>query len=209
MTSYVNIAILLTKLYRIMYSIKLDNVIVKQTDNANIAWSFYRATARDYANKSAHVTIEQDSTILHSKDANRLLLDDVDNVSANDILMFIIKKLGLSLGDAKALIDSSPLDLSKNRKNGWFIAKDKKKHTQMHNDELMIVLDALLSNHQNNIKNPENIKKARERLGLTQTQLAEKLGLKSGHRQVARWESGQAEMPDVKWKIMQEFLKAS
>lgn len=75
----------------------------------------------------------------------------------------------------------------------------------MHNDELVVVLKLLLSDTVAMIKSPENIVALRKKLGLTQTQLAEKFGLKSGFRQVARWESGEQEMPDAKWQKMQDF----
>ncbi len=69
----------------------------------------------------------------------------------------------------------------------------------------MVVIKLLLSDTVAMIKSPENIAALRKKLGLTQTQLAEKFGLKSGFRQVARWESGDQEMPDAKWQKMQDF----
>ncbi len=203
---YAKLFALFTHCKSIMYTIKVGDKIIKQTDNPNVAWSSYRANARDYANKQHNVTLLDNDTLLHQKDADRLLLDDVDNVSANDILIFVIKKLGLSLGDAKQSIKDSPLDLSNSRINGWFVAKDKRTHTQMHNDELLVVLDSLLTKTQDAIKTPNNIKKARLQLGLTQSQLAQALGMTPNHLQVSRWEKGTSEMPDSRWQELQKML---
>lgn len=190
-----------------MYSIAINDNVIKQTENRAVAWASYRAVARDHTNKSACVSIALGDTILHQKPADLLLLDEVDTVTTNDLLKITLARLGVDIKELKALVTNTELDLSNSRIDGWLRPSDDRKFVQLHNDEFAVILDALLASRQLLVKSPANIVKLRQQLGLTQSQLADKLGLKSGFRQVARWESGEQEMPDKRWQILQDFLK--
>lgn len=204
---YVKLFALFIYCKSIMYTIKLGNQIIKQTNNHNAAWASYRSFARDFVNKQHEVTLLDDDTLLHQKKAGLMLLDDVNSTTTNDLLKVVLSTLDIDNKKLKSLVADSELDVSNSRIDGWTRRIDDRKYTDMHNDELAIVLELVLSDLQSSIKSPKNIVKARKKLELTQEQLAEKLGLKSGFRQVARWESGEQEMPDSRWKKMQEFLK--
>lgn len=198
---------ILTACKSIMYTIKINNQTIKQTDNVNAAWATYRSFARDFKNKPELVTIAQDDAVLHQKDAGLMLLESVDRVTANDLLNTMLATLEIDNKKLKSLIADSDLDISNSRIDGWTRQRGDRKFVEMHNDELVVVLELVLSDLQSSVKSPKNIVKARQKLGWTQAQLADNLGLKSGFRQVARWESGEQEMPDARWKKIQEFLK--
>lgn len=191
----------------LMYTISINNQTVKQTSNSNTAWANYRSYARDRAHKSAIVSIAKDGTVLHQKDADKLLLDDLDVVTANDVLNVVLSTLNIDNKQLKALVADSDLSISNSRIDGWTRDIYDRRYVDMHNDELAAILDLVLTDLQSSIKSPANIAKMRKKLGLTQSQLAEKLGLKSGFRQVARWEAGEQEMPDARWEKLKKLLK--
>ncbi|OPH35176.1 transcriptional regulator [Moraxella atlantae] len=190
-----------------MYIISINNHVVKQTDNPNIAWANYRSFARDQINKSANVTISKDGAILHQKDADKLLLEDINVVTTNDLFNLVLATLNFDSKRLKKLVADSDLSISNSRIDGWTRKIDDRRYVDMHNDELAAILELLLTDLQTSIKSPANIAKMRKKLGLTQAQLAQELGLKSGFRQVARWEAGEQEMPDVRWKKLQGLIK--
>lgn len=189
------------------YKIKVSDRIIQVTDDKAIAYANFRSYCRNYDNKPLHIQLLDDEQILSSKPAGLQLLDDNDVFNANDILRSVMQQLDVDLYCLKLLIKDSEFDISSSRIDGWTRAIHDRKFVQMHHDELVVVLGLLLAKAQGNIKNPDNIKSLRKKLGLTQGELAQQLGLKSGFRQVARWESGDQEMPDTRWKKMQELLK--
>lgn len=196
-----------------MYYIKIDGLTVKETNNQNVAWSLYRATARDYANKTAQITIEQDGQILHQKDVGRLLLDDVDYATANDVLKTTMQCLNIDIKQLKKLLLDSELQLSNSRIDGWIRPVDDRKFVKLHNDELIVIIEMLLNYQKDNQQNIElgytanNLKSMRKQLNLTQQQLADILDVKAGGRQVRRWENGEQDMPTEKWQIFLKYFK--
>lgn len=196
-----------------MYYIKIDGLTVKETNNQNVAWSLYRATARDYANKTAQITIEQDGQILHQKDVSRLLLDDVDYATANDVLKTTMQCLNIDIKQLKKLLLDSELQLSNSRIDGWIRPVDDRKFVKLHNDELIVIIEMLLNYQKDNQQNIElgytanNLKSMRKQLNLTQQQLADILDVKAGGRQVRRWENGEQDMPTEKWQIFLKYFK--
>lgn len=193
-----------------MFIIKINNVVIKEISNQNIAWSLYRATARDYVNKPAQITIEQDGQILHQKDAGRLLLDDCDYKNTNDVLLTLLKTLKIDIATAKQLIKSH-LDVSTSRVNGWFYPADNRKFTKLYHDELIVIIEILLNYQKDNSKNYElgytanNLKMMRKQLNLTQQKLAEILDVKT--RQVQRWEYSEQDMPTEKWQLFLKYFE--
>lgn len=187
------------------YKIIIDGATSQVINDKATAYANYRAVCRDYVNKPKKVELVQDESVLSAKAPHMMLLDSNDVFSANDALCQAMQTLGINIKDLKDKIKTSELKLSNSRIDGWIRPSDDRHFVQMHNDELMIVIKLLLSDTVAMIKSPENIAALRKKLGLTQTQLAEKFGLKSGFRQVARWESGDQEMPDAKWQKMQDF----
>ncbi|MDO5651588.1 MAG: helix-turn-helix domain-containing protein [Moraxella sp.] len=189
-----------------MYTILIDDQITQQLTDKAAAFANFRAYCRDYANKPKKIVLMCDDDILHTKTANMQLHDDVDEISANDILMSVMSQLNVDIKALKNLLPQSPLLLSNSRIDGWVRPRHDRRFAQMYNDELQIVLHLLLTQQQDAIKSPQNISALRQKLGLTQTELAKQLGLTAGHRQVARWEAGEAEMPDSRWQKMQGLL---
>ncbi len=187
------------------YKIIIDGATSQVINDKATAYANYRAVCRDYVNKPKKVELVQDESVLSAKAPHMMLLDSNDVFSANDALCQTMQTLGINIKDLKDKIKTSELKLSNSRIDGWIRPSDDRHFVQMHNDELMVVIKLLLSDTVAMIKSPENIAALRKKLGLTQTQLAEKFGLKSGFRQVARWESGDQEMPDAKWQKMQDF----
>lgn len=196
-----------TLYHPLMYTIKIDGVTQQILDDQHIAWANFRAIARQFEQKPHTVALYDDDMLLLQKDAGRQLLDDADQATTNDVLKAALTALSIDIKQLKDLIAHSPLQLSNSRIDGWIRSADDRKFVQMHNDELIAVLQLLLLSQQNTQKTPDNILAARQRLGWTQTQLAEALGMTPTHLQVHRWESGQAEMPDKKWQQLQNFLK--
>ncbi len=192
----------------IMYHIIINNKTVQSLENKQIAFANFRSLCRDYTNKPSSIKLMLDDEILHAKSADLQLLDDVDKTSNNDILKLVLSQLNIDIKQLKLKLHNSELSVSNSRIDGWLRNDtNDRKYTAMYNDELYAVLNILLNDNQQSIKSPANIVKARQKLDLTQKQLAEKLGMTPTHRQVARWEAGQAEMPDKKWQILQNFLK--
>lgn len=187
------------------YKIIIDGATSQVINDKATAYANYRAVCRDYVNKPKKVELVQDESVLSAKAPHMMLLDSNDVFSANDVLCQAMQTLSINIKDLKDKIKTSELKLSNSRIDGWIRPSDDRHFVQMHNDELMVVIKLLLSDTVAMIKSPENIAALRKKLGLTQTQLAEKFGLKSGFRQVARWESGDQEMPDAKWQKMQDF----
>lgn len=198
---------LLSYAYFAMYYIIVDDEVTQTISDRHVAYANYRAICRDFTNKSKQIKLLDGDAILHTKAANMQLLDNIDKVSANDVLNVMMTGLNIDIKQLKTLIKDSQLQLSSSRIDGWIKDASDRKFVQMHNDELCAVAQLMLKSNQASIKSPANIIALRKQLGLTQSELAEKLGLKSGHRQVARWEAGEAEMPDVRWQKMQSFLK--
>ncbi|OOS24031.1 hypothetical protein B0681_08745 [Moraxella porci DSM 25326] len=195
-----------SKFAKIMtYKIIIDGATSQAINDKATAYANYRAVCRDYANKPKKVELVQDGSVLSAKAPHMMLRDSNDVFSANDVLCQAMQTLGINIKDLKDKIKTSELKLSNSRIDGWIRPSDDRHFVQMHNDELMAVIKLLLSDTVAMIKSPENIAALRKKLGLTQSQLAEKFGLKSGFRQVARWESGEQEMPDAKWQKMQYF----
>ena len=187
------------------YKIIIDGTASQEINDKATAYANYRAVCRDYDNKPKKVELVHDDNVLSAKAPHMMLLDNNDIFDANDVLCQTMKTLGINIKGLKDKIKTSELKLSNSRIDGWIRAKDDRHFVQMHNDELIAVLTLLMSDAQAAVKSPANIAALRKKLGLTQSQLAEKFGLKSGFRQVARWESGEQEMPDSKWKKMQNF----
>ena len=187
------------------YKIIIDGATSQAITDKATAYANYRAVCRDYDNKPKKVELVHDDSELSAKAPNMMLLDNNDVFSANDVLCQAKQTLGINIKGLKDKIKTSELKLSNSRIDGWIRPSDDRHFVQMHNDELVAVLKLLLSDTVATIKSPENIVALRKKLGLTQSELAEKFGLKSGFRQVARWESGDQEMPDTKWKKMQDF----
>lgn len=191
----------------IMYSIKIKGSTVQQVASEQTAWANYRATCRQFENKPFLVELYTDDTLLHKKEMGRMLLDDVDNYNANDVLILMMKRLNISIAELKKLLADTELSLSNSRIDGWVRDKTDRKFVQMHHDELMIAIDVMLSNATKTQKTPANIVALRQKLGLTQIELAVALGMTANHHQVSRWENGLAEMPQTKWEKMQKLLK--
>lgn len=192
--------------YLAMFSILINDNVFQQVSDKNVAYANYRAICRDFKNKSSDIKLLSDDVVLHNKPANLMLLDDIDATSANDILTMTMQRLNVDIKQLKKLLQDTDLMLSNSRIDGWIKPIHDRKFVKMNNDELLIVLDVMIKNNQAMIKSPENIVNLRKKLGLTQSELAEKFGLKSGFVQISRWESGKQEMPDSKWK---EMLKMS
>ncbi|MFB6348541.1 helix-turn-helix domain-containing protein [Moraxella sp. ZJ142] len=187
------------------YKIIIDGKTSQEIDDKAIAYANYRAVCRDYANKPKKVELVHHEALITNKAAHLQLLDDNDVFSANDVLKHMMQLQNLNIKSLKDKIKTSQLKLSNSRIDGWLRTTDDRHYTQMHNDELIAVLSILMSDTQAQIKSPANIVALRQKLGLTQSELAEKLGMASSHRQVARWEAGDAEMPDTKWQKMQNL----
>lgn len=190
-----------------MYHIKIKGSTVQQVANEQTAWANYRATCRQFENKPFSVELYTDDTLLHKKEMGRMLLDDVDNYNANDVLILTMQRLNISIAELKKLLADTELSLSNSRIDGWIRDRTDRKYVQMHHDELMIAIDVMLSNATKTQKNPANILALRQKLGLTQIELAVALGMTANHHQVSRWENGLAEMPQTKWEKMQKLLK--
>lgn len=206
-TKYDILGTLLSYAYFTMYYIVIDDKVVQTISDRYVAYANYRAVCRDFINKPKQIKLLDNDTILHTKAANMQLLDNIDEVSTNDILGVAMNSLNIDVKQLKTLIKDSQLQLSSSRIDGWIKDASDRKFVQMYNDELYVILQLMLKSSQSAIKTPTTITALRKQLGLTQSELAEKLGLKSGHRQVARWEAGEAEMSDARWQKMQGFLK--
>lgn len=128
-----------------MYSITINANIAKQTKESNVAWSFYRATARLFENKPNHVRLFINTKLLHQKPCGLMLLDHPDSSSVNDVLIALVEMLNLSFPEVKILIKDSELDLSNSRIDGWFYPKDNRRFVQMYNDELEYLIPILVS----------------------------------------------------------------
>lgn len=196
-----------------MFIIKVNNAVIKETNNPNVAWALYRATARDYANKSAQITIEQNGEILHQKNADCLLLDDIEYKTANDVLKATMQCLNIDIKQLKILLLDSELQLSNSRIDGWIRPVDDRKFVKLHNDELIVIIEILLNYQKDNSTHFElgytanNLKSMRKQLNLTQQQLAEILDVKAGGRQIRRWENSEQDMPTEKWKNFLDYFK--
>lgn len=189
-----------------MYYIKIKGSTVHQVSNEQIAWANYRATCRQFENKPFLVELYTNDTLLHKKEMECMLIDDVDNYNANDALILMMRRLNISIAELKKLLANTDLSLSNSRIDGWVRAKSDRKYVQMHHDELLIVIDTMLSDVAKTEKTPANIIALRQKLGLTQIELAVALGMMPTHHQVSRWENGLVEMPIAKWKRMQQLL---
>lgn len=205
MIKYARLSQIVNYVQVMTYKIIIDGKTVQTINDKATAYANYRAVCRDYDNKPKKVELVQDDTALNSKAPHMQLLDSNDIFTANDVLCHAMQTLGINIKGLKDKIKDSELKLSNSRIDGWIRPSDDRHYVQMHNDELIVVLNLLMSDTVAMIKSPENIVALRKKLGLTQSGLAEKFGLKSGFRQVARWESGEQEMPDSKWQKMQNF----
>lgn len=195
-----------------MYSIKINDNIVKQIDKSTVAWSLYRATARLFENKPNHVQLFSDAELLHQKPSGLMLLEHPDSAAVNDVLMTLVKTLDLSFPEVKSLIKDSELELSNSRIDGWFYPKDNRRFVQMYNDELEYLMPILAQyaqakSQQANLGfTAQGLKSMRAQLGLTQQQVADIVGV-AGNRQVRRWENGEQDMPSEKWQIFLDFYQ--
>lgn len=192
-----------------MFRIMLNDVVYHTTSNPAIAWANYRALARDNANKSATVSLYQDDQLLHQKAENQLLVDKVDMITSNQILMLIKNKLGISIKEIKDAVQKTDLKISNSRLNGWFVAEDDRRYTEMHNDELLSILEVVLDKKTTETEigfTAQNLKTMRKQLNMTQQDVAELVGV-SGNRQVRRWENGEQDMPTEKWQIFLNYFK--
>lgn len=195
-----------TLYHLLMYTIKINDIDHLKIDDKHTAWSNFRAIARQFEHKTADVSLFDADELIYQKPANRMLLDSADQANANDVLKAVMQQLNIDIKQLKNLVADSYLQLSNSRIDGWMKAKDDRKFAELHNDELIVLLQLMIATFQTNCKTPQNILAARQKLGWTQSQFAEKLGMKPTHLQVHRWETGQAEMPDKKWQQVQKFL---
>lgn len=207
MINYAKIWEFLTIPVETMYYIKIKGVTVHQVINEQTAWANYRATCRKFENKPYLVELYSDDNLLHKKSMGDMLLDDVDNYNANDVLILMMARLNISIVELKKLLADTELSLSNSRIDGWVRAKDDRKYVKIHHDELMVVIDAMLSKTNQLQKTAANIVALRQKLNMTQAELAEALGMTPAHHQVSRWENGSVEMPTTKWQKMQKLLK--
>lgn len=191
-----------------MYHIIINQQLHQSVSDEHIAYANYRAICRDYLNKSLDVQLLHEKQVLHHKPSDFVFTDDdFDKVTPNCILKSVMNRLNIEIKQLKTILQESELQLSNSRIDGWIRPVDDRKYVKMHHDELLIVLDLMLQRYQELIKTPENITHLRKKMGLTQTELAEQMGIKSGHVHISRWESGKQEMPDSKWQEMLDMAK--
>lgn len=205
MGKYATLRQILFDLSTMTYHIFSDGILIDSNDSKAIAYANFRNYCRIYENKPCHVELRHDNELLSCKPAKLQLLEDNDGCTCNEILQTVLNRLNIDVVALKTILKDSKLALSSSRIDGWFRKPNDRKYMTIHHDELSAVLDLVLQYTHNNIKTPQNIKALRKKLGLTQSELAEMLGLKSGFRQVARWESGEQEMPDSRWRSMQKL----
>ncbi|WP_131669241.1 helix-turn-helix domain-containing protein [Psychrobacter pygoscelis] len=202
---YAKLGNIINYLKNIMYQVNINNQQYFITDNEHVAWSAYRAACREYDNKSKKVALLNDDRLLHAKAADLMLLDDVDSVTANDLLKIIMQQLNIDIKQVKEIVKESGLPLSNSRVGSWTLPPDNRRYTQMHNDELAAILPYLLSKSIHELGyTPANLKQLRQRLRLTQEQVAKIVGV-AGNRQVRRWENGEQPMPHDKWQLLLEL----
>lgn len=192
---------------RCMYYIFIDNKENQSTESMQIAFANYRALCRDFKNKQSKIVLMLDSNILHAKEAGLMLLDDVDETTNNQLLVLLMKKFNVDIKELKSMLKKTEVQLSNSRIDGWIRQEKDRKYVHIHNDELYIVIEQISKNRDTQEKTSKNIALIRKQLKLTQKQLAEKLGMSATHRQVARWEAGEAEMPDKKWQSLKKMQK--
>lgn len=127
-----------------MYYIKIKGSIVCQVINEQTAWANYRAICRQFENKPFLIELYADDVLLHKKDMGCMLLDDVDNYNANDVLVLTMQRLNVSIAELKKLLANTDLSLSNSRIDGWVRVKTDRRYVQMHHDELIIAIDVML-----------------------------------------------------------------
>lgn len=126
------------------YSIIINNDTVYTTDSERAAFAAYRAYCRKFANKQNGITLNNHETIIQAKRPNAMLLDDIDNVTANDLLKIIMRELDIDIKNVKRVVKEIGLPLSNSRVGSWNLPSSNRRYTQMHNDELAVILPHLL-----------------------------------------------------------------
>lgn len=194
----------------VMYTILINNQIKEQTTDKAVAFANFRAICRDYDNKPHHITLKHDDDVIHEKGADLQLLNDIDDCTANDVLLAIINQLSMSSKDAKAIIKESQLNASNSRIDGWFCQPSNRKFVKLHHDELVHLIPYFLKNNTSSVNEigftANNLKTMRKQMGLSQDEVAQIVGV-SGNRQVRRWENGEQDMPSEKWQVFLNYFK--
>lgn len=160
-----------------MYTITIDNQTHSTTDSQAVAIANYRALARQYANKSVMIKLLKDGELMHERLPGKLLLDTLDeHVTANDILQQVMRRYDVDAKQLKALLKQTELTISGSRIDGWLRPADDRRYVQMHGDELLIVLDTLLTESAYAGYSPTNLRTLIARTGLSQAKFAEAIG---------------------------------
>lgn len=196
-----------SKLYRAMYYIHIDNQTIHSISDKNIAYANYRALCRDYANKSSNIKLLHDDQIIHAKAADLLLLDELDNTSANDVLFAVMSAANIDKKQLRGILSKTDLQVSKSRIDGWCRTSSDRKFVRLHNDELAVILAAITAYLMTLQYSPQNIQRMRADLGMTQAEIGEALGV--GDRQVRNWEAGKSGMRAEQWMNFQKIWKES
>lgn len=195
-----------------MYSISINEQIVYATSNEYAAFAAYRSYCREFDNKPKTIILSDDGQRIHVKTAGQMLLEDVDKVTTNELLKIIMQQIDIDIKDIKAIVKDLDLPLSASRVGSWTLPPDNRRYTQMHKDELALLLPHLLKqNHKTaEVANlgftADNLKQMRTKLGLTQAAAADIVGV-SGGRQVRRWENAEQDMPSEKWQIFLNYYQ--
>lgn len=148
-----------------MYYVKLNDEVISTTEDLIVAMINYR-----YLLHSAHLsdnkyiaTMLENSDILyqHKINTQTAQMKFEKEMSTNHIFLELINKQNLSVNDLKAIIKETGLNVSNSKISGWLSQADNRRYQIMYNDELLIMLKAILDyyNIEKSGYSPENLKK--------------------------------------------------